>query len=103
MSQGKDQIVSPLYLNPKNTYEEALFPLLREALVKGYEIRDREVYSDADISEKALGEAFDNGAEAMADQLSEDYFGGTLNARRQFMNPYTEDEEGRPKVYPSAV
>lgn len=99
MSHSKDHVESPLYLNPKNAYEEALFPLLREALVKGYELRDREVYSEAEVSEKALGAAFDNGAEAMADQISEDYFGGRLDAKRQFVNPFTEDEEGRAKVF----
>ncbi len=86
-----DEVQSPLYLNPSNPYEEALFPLLRAALQQGYNVRDREIYTAQEVESKALSAAFEAGAESMADQISEDFFGGRQNFKRQFLNPYSEE------------
>lgn len=79
----------PEYAEPKTKLEETLFPLLRkvyrEGVQKGYDLQTEEA------TQAALAEAFKRGAEAMADQVSEDYLNGR-DIRPAFENPYESDE-----------
>jgi hypothetical protein len=79
----------PEYAEPKTKLEETLFPLLRkvyrEGVQKGYNLHAEEV------TQAALAEAFKRGAEAMADQVSEDYLNGR-DVRPAFENPYDSDQ-----------
>lgn len=76
----------------QEVYDAALFPLIAQAYNAGSLRRSPVTSSDeAAVTRTELAEAFRAGAEAMADQISEDHFGGNKTFTIQFENPYEED------------